>query len=55
MQQITKCSYCSKYEIRPGKWGSYPPDKQIDPKEITHGICPDCLKKVFKEEGLEAA
>jgi hypothetical protein len=43
-QPVTKCQYCNKYEHKPGEWKAEAP-KDLDPKNVTHGPCPDCFRK----------
>jgi len=44
---VTVCSYCGKTLDKHGKWTIR--TDEVDSVELSHGICPECMKKYFPD------
>lgn len=49
-KMITICAGCHCLQDSQGNWQSLPPE-ELEPARLnlSHGLCPDCVKKLYPE------
>lgn len=51
---ICLCMCCKDYRNDAGQWEQLPQTLQGSGYRVSHGICPDCLKRVYGRESVIA-
>ncbi|MDH5359958.1 MAG: hypothetical protein OEX03_05300 [Gammaproteobacteria bacterium] len=49
---ICLCMCCQDYRNDAGQWGKLPQELYGADHRVSHGICPDCLKRVYGRESV---
>ena len=49
-RNVTVCASCKRLKLGPDEWvGVSEGLSAVYPRELSHGICPDCMKKLYPE------
>ena len=49
---ICLCMCCKDYRNNKGEWGELPEDLKTSDVMVSHGVCPDCLMRVYGRKSV---